>query len=135
MHARLITDSISWVGAIDWDRRLFDDLIPLPDGTTYNAYLVRGAEKTALLDAVDPAMLDTLLARLRNAGVEKIDYVVSHHTEQDHSGGIPRILAQYPEARVLASDKAKGLLTDHLGLSEDRLRVVENGETIGLGGL
>lgn len=135
MHARLITESIYWVGAIDWDRRLFDDLIPLPDGTTYNAYLVRGAEKTALLDAVDPAMLDTLLARLSSAGIEKIDYVVSHHTEQDHSGGIPRILAQYPEAQVLASDKAKGLLTDHLGLSEDRLRVVQDGETIDLGGL
>ena len=42
------------VGAIDWDRRLFDELIPLPDGTSYNAYLIKGSEKTALLDTVDP---------------------------------------------------------------------------------
>ncbi|HNQ89186.1 MAG TPA: FprA family A-type flavoprotein [Verrucomicrobiota bacterium] len=135
MDARRIAESIHWVGAVDWDRRLFDDLIPLPDGTTYNAYLVQGAEKTALLDAVDPAMLDKLLARLSSAGVQKIDYVVSHHTEQDHSGGIPCILAQYPEAQVLASDKARGLLMDHLGLPADRLRVVQNGEKVDLGGL
>jgi len=135
MEARLITESIYWVGAADWDRRMFDDLIPLPDGTTYNAYLVRGAEKTALMDAVDPTMIHTLLARLASAGVKKIDYLVSHHTEQDHSGGIPHILAQYPEAQVLASDKAKTLLADHLAIPPQRLRVVQNGEKIDLGGL
>ncbi len=135
MKARLIAENINWVGAVDWDRRLFDDLIPLPDGTTYNAYLVQGAEKTALLDAVDPTMIDTLVARLSSTGVKKIDYIVSHHTEQDHSGGIPRILALYPDARVLASDKAKNLLADHLGLAQESLRVVHNGEKIDLGGL
>jgi flavorubredoxin len=46
-------------GRVDWDRRLFDSLIPLPDGTTYNAYLVEGSEKTALLDTVDPPMVDS----------------------------------------------------------------------------
>ena len=55
---------VFWVGAVDWDRRLFDSLIPLPDGTSYNAYLVRGSEKTALLDAVDPAKIDELEAHL-----------------------------------------------------------------------
>lgn len=135
MDARLIAEDIHWVGAVDWDRRLFDDLIPLPDGTSYNAYLVRGAEKTVLLDAVDPPMLDTLLARLSSAGVDRIDYIVSHHTEQDHSGGIPRVLARHPGAQVLASDKAKGMLVDHLGLAPEQVRVVRNGEAIDLGGL
>jgi len=135
MDARLIAEDIHWVGAVDWDRRLFDDLIPLPDGTSYNAYLVRGAEKTVLLDAVDPPMLDTLLARLSSAGVDRIDYIVSHHTEQDHSGGIPRVLARHPGAQVLASDKAKGMLVDHLGLAPQQVRVVRNGEAIDLGGL
>ena len=60
MKARKIKEGVFWMGAVDWDRRLFDSLIPLPDGTTYNAYLVRGSEKTALLDTVDPAMANEL---------------------------------------------------------------------------
>ena len=83
MQKRKIADGIYWMGALDWDRRLFDSLIPLPDGTSYNAYLVQGSDKTALLDAVDPPMADRLLAQLED--VPKVDYVVSHHAEQDHS--------------------------------------------------
>ena len=54
MKARKIKDQIYWMGSIDWDSRLFDSLIPLPDGTSYNAYLIEGSEKTVLLDTVDP---------------------------------------------------------------------------------
>ena len=77
-----IGPNIYLVGAIDWDRRLFDALIPLPDGTSYNAYLVEGSEKTALLDTVDPGFAAVLLERI--ARVPRIDYIVSHHAEQDH---------------------------------------------------
>ena len=55
MQARKIGDGLWWVGAVDWDRKLFDALIPLPDGTSYNCYLVHGSNKTALIDAVDLA--------------------------------------------------------------------------------
>ncbi|MFY9941687.1 MAG: FprA family A-type flavoprotein, partial [Desulfobacterales bacterium] len=79
MQKRKIMENIYWLGAIDWDRRLFDSLIPLPDGTTYNAYLIEGSEKIALLDTVDPPMADELLAQL--ADVPKIDFIVSHHAE------------------------------------------------------
>ena len=68
MDARPVVEGIQWVGAIDWDRRLFDELIPLPDGTSYNAYLVRGSHKTALIDSVDPSSADTLLSRLASRG-------------------------------------------------------------------
>ena len=51
MNSRKICDGVEFLGAMDWNRRLFDALIPLPDGTSYNAYLVRGTEKTALLAA------------------------------------------------------------------------------------
>lgn len=54
MKAREIVEHVHWLGAVDWDRRLFDSLIPLPDGTSYNAYLIEGTEKTALLDTVAP---------------------------------------------------------------------------------
>ena len=54
MRPRKVRENIYWVGAVDWDNRLFDSLIPLPDGTSYNSYLIQGSDKTALLDSVDP---------------------------------------------------------------------------------
>jgi flavorubredoxin len=132
MKSREISPGVLAVGAQDFDRRLFDSLIPLPDGTSYNSYLVRGRDKTVLLDAVEPEMLHVLKAEL--ADVPRIDYLVSHHTEQDHSGGIPWVLEKYPEAQLLASDKARTMLADHLGIAAERVRVVADGERLDLGG-
>jgi flavorubredoxin len=131
MQKRKIKENIYWLGAIDWDRRLFDSLIPLPDGTSYNAYLVQGSEKTVLLDTVDPPMTDKLLAQLD--GVDKIDFIVSHHAEQDHSGAIPRVLERFPEAKVIVTPKAKGMLIDLLKISESSFVTVEDGESLSLG--
>ncbi len=121
------------VGAIDWDRRLFDELIPLPDGTSYNAYLVKGSEKIALLDTVDPTKTSVLIDNLVKAGVDRIDYIVAHHGEQDHSGSIPDILMLYPQAKVVANPKCKGMLADLLQISEDKFVTVEDGQTLSLG--
>lgn len=131
MNKRPIKDRIHWMGAIDWDRRLFDSLIPLPDGTTYNAYLVEGSEKTALLDTVDPPMLDGFMRQLD--GISTIDFIVSHHAEQDHSGSIAQVLARFPSAKVISTPRAKGMLTDLLGISGDAVVAVEDGETLSLG--
>jgi len=131
MKPRQIRDRVQWMGAVDWNRRLFDSLIPLPDGTSYNAYLVRGSDKTALLDSVDPTMQDILLTQL--AAVPNIDYVISHHTEQDHSGVIPAVLEKYPNAKLICTPKAQGMLVDHLQVSAERIQTVEDGENISLG--
>jgi flavorubredoxin len=133
MTPRKINEHIYSVGAVDWDRRLFDSLIPLPDGTSYNAYLVRGGTKTVLLDTVDPMKTDILLGNLKEE--LRLDYVIAHHAEQDHSGSIPAVLAKYPEAKVICTPKAKGMLIDHLAVAEDRFVTVGDGETIDLGGL
>ena len=132
MRKREFKKGLYWAGAVDWDRRLFDSLIPLPDGTSYNAYIVQGSEKTVLLDAVDPAMLNRLAVNLQD--VPRIDYLIAHHAEQDHSGGIPFVLGKYPEAVVLCTPQAKGMLIDHLGIEERRVRTVNDGEKISLGG-
>jgi flavorubredoxin len=132
MNLRKISENVHWLGVIDWDRRLFDSLIPLPDGTSYNAYLVKGAEKTALIDTVDPSFWTAFEEQL--CGVTKIDYVISHHAEQDHSGSIGMVLEKYPNARVLCSDKCKPMLMDHLHLPMERVRSVADGETVSLGG-
>lgn len=130
---RKIVKNIYEVGAIDWDRRLFDKLIPTPDGTTYNAYLIKGSEKTALLDTVDPPKSDILFNNLTKAGVEKIDYLISHHGEQDHSGCINEVLLVYPEAKVITNPKCKAMLMDLLQTEEDKFITVEDGQTLSLG--
>ncbi len=133
MKPRKIKDGIYWVGAVDWDRRLFDALIPLPDGTSYNAYLIQGSEKTALIDTVDPTTSHVLLSRLEQLGVERVDYVVANHAEPDHSGALPRMLEKYPQAQVVSTPKCKGMLVD-LGLApESRILAVDDGATLSLG--
>lgn len=131
MKSRVIRDNVYFLGAVDWDRRLFDALIPLPDGTSYNAYLVKGSQKTVLLDTVDPTMTNVLLAQLKD--IDNIDYVVCHHVEQDHSGAIPNVLEKYSSAKVIISTRGKEMLIDHLHIPEDRIVTVEDGETLSLG--
>ncbi len=131
MKTRKIKEHIYWMGSVDWDSRLFDSLIPLPDGTSYNAYLIEGSEKTALLDTVDPPMDQELMEQLE--GIPKIDYIVSQHAEQDHSGIIPQVLKKYPGAKLISSPKAKGMLIDLLQVPEDSFKTVEDGETLSLG--
>jgi flavorubredoxin len=129
---REIKPNIYAVGSIDWDRRLFDELIPLPDGTSYNSYVVKD-KKTALIDTVDPTKAHELVNHLDELGVT-IDYVISNHAEQDHSGSIPTVLELYPEAKVVTNLKCKGMLKDLLLISEDRFMTVEDGDTLSLGG-
>lgn len=131
MKLRKIKESVYWMGAIDWDRRLFDSLIPLPDGTSYNAYLIEGSKKTVLLDTVDPAKTDELMMQLH--GIPRVDLVVSHHAEQDHSGAIPQVLERYPQAKVVCSAKAKPMLIDLLKIPEVAFITVSDGETMSLG--
>jgi flavorubredoxin len=133
MKPREIKKDIYCVGAVDWDRRLFDSLIPLPDGTSYNAYLVKSDNKTALIDTVDPPMKGVLMQNLDQLDIKHIDYVVFNHAEPDHSGSIREILTKYPEAIAVCTPKCKGMLIDRFNIAEDRFKTVEDKETISLG--
>ena len=133
MNPRKVTDNVFFVGTPDWDRRLFDALIPLPQGTSYNAYLITGQEKTALIDTVDPTKWDVLKAYLEQ--IKTIDYVIIQHVEQDHSGSLPMVLEKYPNAKVIANSKAKELILTHLHVPEENIQVIEDGEKLDLGGL
>ncbi len=129
----MIKEGIYSVGAVDWDSRIFDNLIPLPDGTSYNAFIVQGSEKTALIDTVDATMSDVMLKRLNQLDCRHIDYIVINHAEQDHSGSLPQMMEKYPEAQVVGTSKCKTMLLDLSLVSEDRFLTVEDGETISLG--
>lgn len=133
MAVQKIKENIYSVGAVHWDRPLFDELVELPKGTSYNSYLIKGSSKTALLDTVDPQKTYELMRNLDTLGVEKIDYVIAHHAEQDHSGSIPDVLEKYPEAKVVTNAKCKAFLKDLMTIPEDKFIVVKDGEVLDLG--
>ena len=84
-----------------------------------------------MLDTVDPPTAETLMRQLE--GISRIDFVVSHHAEQDHSGTIPQVLEKYPQAKVVCSAKAKPMLMDFLRIPEAAFVTVADGETLSLG--
>ncbi len=133
MAIQELKSGIYSVGVRDWSRRLFDELIPLPDGTSYNSYLIKGSEKIALIDSVDVPKGDELLANLKSLGLTTLDYVISNHAEQDHSGSIPAVLAAYPMAKVVTNEKCQGFLQDLLQIQTEKFITVTDGETLSLG--
>jgi flavorubredoxin len=130
---RTLKEGVFAVGAQDWDRRVFDELIPLNEGTSYNSYLIKGSVKTALIDTVDPEKTEILIKNLRRCEVENIDYIVSNHCEQDHSGSIGAILSLYPAAKVVTNAKNKDFLLLHLHIEEEKFIVIDEQDTISLG--
>ena len=119
MIVRELKPNVYSLSAIDWDRTMFDELVPLPEGTSYNAYVVKGSEKTALIDTVHPSMAGEFIRALKSLGLPRLDYIVSNHAEPDHSGSIPAVLAEYPQAKVLANVKCRSLLKSSLDLPPD----------------
>jgi len=133
MVVREICNNVYSVGVIDWDRQVFDELLPLPDGTTYNSYLIEGSEKTVLIDAVDLEFEEEFITNLARSGVSKIDYIIANHAEQDHSGSIPVFLELFPNSKVITSEKCRELLMSLHHIPDFRIVVVGDGETLSLG--
>jgi flavorubredoxin len=133
MNNKELKKNIYYVGVADPERRLFDELIPLPDGTTYNAYLIKGSDATALIDTADPPMTEGLLKNIEDAGMGNIDYIISQHGEQDHSGSIGKLAGRYPDAVIVTNEKCRGMLIDLLHIPEGRFMTIKDGETLSLG--
>lgn len=135
MVVRTITEDVYSIGVIDWDRRLFDNLIPLPEGTSYNSYLVKGNLKTALIDTVDPSFEEEFIGNLVKARCDRIDAIIVNHAEQDHSGTLPLILELFPSASIYCTEKCSDLLSALLDISSDRIKIIKSGEKLDLGGV
>jgi flavorubredoxin len=130
-----ISAGVYWVGARDWNRRVFDALIPLPQGTTYNAYLVVGADKTALIDTVNPGFEEDLVGRIRQvASPESLDHVIMNHAEPDHAGSIPQVMELSKDARLVTTEKGAKMAQVQYGVPAERIITVKDGDTIELGG-
>lgn len=133
MTFKEIKNNIFYCGLNDRERRMFDELIPLPQGTTYNSYLIKGSEKTVLVDTMYPPKAEEFIKQLEENGVEKIDYVVCNHAEQDHSGALPKVLEKYPNAIILTNVKCKEIIQDMLHVEDEKFQVIEDNQEISLG--
>lgn len=107
-EVRELASGVYWVGVRDWTRKFFDKLIPLPEGTSYNAYLATGEEKTALIDTVNPGFERDLVDKISTkTEVEDLDYLVMNHAEPDHANGLVHLASLAEGAEVLATKKGK----------------------------
>lgn len=133
MRAVPVSDHITWVGAVDWNLRDFHGF-DTPRGSTYNAYVVRGSEKIALIDTVKTPFVPESLSRISEiVDPERIDVIVVNHVEPDHNSGLRVVMAACPNARVVASGSGvRGVAEYHDGLSID---AVGPDDVIDLGGV
>jgi len=128
-----LAEDIYFIGTIDWDRRLFDELIPLPEGTSYNSYLIKNNEEALLIDTVDPSKKDEFFQNIEEAQVEKINYLIAQHAEQDHAGCIKEVLDKFPGCKVITNQKCKDLLIDELHLAEEDFYEIKDREIFNFG--
>lgn len=128
-----IKDNIFYCGINDYDRVIFDELIPLDAGTTYNSYLIKGCEKVALIDTMYPKFTQEFIKQFDNNSITKIDYIIANHGEQDHTGSIPALLEKFPEAMVVTNNLVAGNIKEMLLVPEERIKVISNNDELSLG--
>lgn len=133
MPVKNINKSVFSVGVLDKDRKLFDELIPLPEGTSYNSYFIAGSEKNALIDTVYLPKKEEFLVNIESLGLEKLNYIICNHAEPDHSGSIPALLNLYKEAMVVTNARCKDFLVSMVNVPEDKIIVVKDKEILSLG--
>ena len=129
-----IAKGVYAVGAKDWNRLVFDAFVPTPNGTSYNSYLVRGQDKTALIDGVGPGFESELAGKLAQlTDLAALDYIIMNHAEPDHATAIPTIMKAC-NATLITSEKGAGMAARFHAVAPERIRTVKEGETINLGG-
>jgi flavorubredoxin len=130
-----IAPDVFWVGVKHHNRRLFDALIPLPYGTSYNAYLIVGSKETALIDTVNPGFEKELLEKIsERIDPAKIDYVIMNHAEPDHANAAKYVLAIAKNAKLVASARGKEAAMMYFDIPVERITVVDESSKIDLGG-
>ena len=128
-----IKDNILYAGMNDKDRVIFDELIPLDNGTSYNSYIVIGSEKTAVIDTMYPKFTKEYLKSFDENGITKIDYIIANHGEQDHSGSIPALLEKFPNAVVVTNAVCAKNIQEMLLVPAEKIKIITNGEELSLG--
>ncbi len=133
MLYKKIKDGIFYAGMNDKDRLIFDELIPLDNGTSYNSYLISGSEKTAVIDTMYPKFTKEYINSFDENGITKVDYIIANHGEQDHSGSIPALLEKFPDAVVVTNAICAGNIKELLLVPENKIKIISNNDELSLG--
>ena len=127
-----ITDKVYYVGVNDRNKALFEGLWPLPNGVSYNSYLIDD-DKVCLIDAVEVDFFVQFIENVHEVlGDRKIDYLVINHMEPDHSGGLALLRKYYPDIQVIGNKKTFDMMSGFYGIRENTLEI-KNGDTLDLG--
>ncbi|MGN0642113.1 MAG: FprA family A-type flavoprotein [Huintestinicola sp.] len=127
MHCtRKVTDELTWTGADDRKLSLFEGVYPVHDGMSYNSYLLSD-EKTVLFDTADKAVTESFLENIRyTLSGRKLDYIIVHHAEPDHSASLAAVLREYPDAEIVCTAKCAEMLGQFTGMKLNVHTVAEN---------
>lgn len=129
-----LSERVQWVGAFDPAMRSFDIVLKTPNGTTYNAYAVRGSEGVAVIDTVKAECADQFFARLEAvASYDEITTIVLNHLEPDHTGALPELMRRAPQARLYISQSAQLMLKALLNRLDLDYTTVGTDDTVSLG--
>ena len=137
-NAQKIVEGVYWIGVLDWDLRSYHGYTL--DGTTYNAYIVCGEDKVAIIDNAYPGKTAEMMARIDDAFAQegrdiKVDYIIQNHVEKDHSGVLYDLHKRFPEAPIYCTEIAvKGLLKHYPNLEGAEFITVGTGDTLDVGG-
>ncbi len=130
-----LAPGIRRIGTQDWDRRIFDALVSVPYGTSYNAFLVEGTDKRALIDTTSMGAEEAFLEKVSAlAPLADLDYLVMNHAEPDHGSAIPHILKAAPRAQLVLTQAGLAAAQALYDVPADRATVVKDGDSVDLGG-
>ncbi len=133
-NSRKIKENLWYIGASDRRLALFENMMPIPRGASYNSYLLID-EKTVLLDTVDQAVsaqfIENMMAVLSG---RNLDYVIIHHVEPDHLASLQEVLVRYPQTTIVCSMQASRLMKQFMEISENvNFQIVKEGDTLNVG--
>ena len=127
-----LTNKVFYVGVNDRNKNLFEGLWPLPDGVSYNSYLIND-DKVCLIDTVEVDFFMPFLKNIQEViGDKAIDYLVINHMEPDHSGSLALIKKYYPDIKIVGNKKTFGMMSGFYGIDNDTVEV-KNNTTLDLG--
>ncbi|MFA9423502.1 MAG: FAD-dependent oxidoreductase [Sedimentibacter sp.] len=134
MKTLKLKDNIYWVGSLDPTLDVFDIVMHTEFGTTYNSYVIKGSEKTALIETVKLKFYDDYIEKLKQVNIDatKVDYIILNHTEPDHSGSIEKLIQLNPNIQLVGSKQAIEFM-NHICNTQFKSIVVKDGDELSLG--
>lgn len=128
MHQIKLAENIFYLGVNDRRTHLFENLWPIPNGVSYNSYLIVD-EKIALIDTVERTFIDDYLDQIEVlTDGRKVDYLVINHMEPDHSGALKAVVAKYPEITLVGNKKTFDMVANYYKITDNTLEVYDDSE-------